>query len=222
MRAEEAGTIFAFKIWPMVCMSKQHNASFFFFFFSILTLSLPLGSRVDFSNIRSHEMRSSPSGLAGLAPLLPLRNNEVPVHASELRELLSWTLHEPDGLDGWEKEAVSDLTVYRLTETDEANPGRPVERGRCEVVLDAPIETVFALVDDPKQRATWDDIVGQSMQKYKSRGRSFVSFTLEGLMGLAAENFFLWDAQQAYDRDGIECDTWLICVDCHAFHDGNW
>lgn len=135
-------------------------------------------------------MRSSPSGLAGLAPLLPLRNNEVPVHASELRELLSWTLHEPDGLDGWEKEAVSDLTVYRLTETDEANPGRPVERGRCEVVLDAPIETVFALVDDPKQRATWDDIVGQSMQKYKSRGRSFVSFTLEGLMGLAAETFF--------------------------------
>ncbi len=150
------------------------------------------------------------------ARLLPLRNNEVPIHASELRELLSWTLHEPDGLDGWEKETVSDLTVYRLTETDEANPGRPVERGRCEVVLDAPIETVFALVDDPKQRATWDDIVGQSMQKYKSRGHSFVSFTLEGLMGLAAENFFLWDAQQAYDRDGIECETWLICVDWHA------
>jgi len=152
-------------------------------------------------------MRSSPSGLSGLAPLLPLRNNEVPIRASELQELLSWTLHEPDGLDGWEKEAVSDLTVYRLTETDEANPGRPVERGRCEVVLDAPIETVFALVDDPKQRATWDDIVGQSMQKYKSRGHSFVSFTLEGLMGLAAENFFLWDAQQAYDRDGIECEA---------------
>lgn len=130
----------------------------------------------------------------------------MPVSASELRELLSWTLNPPDA-DSWEKETISDLTVYRLTETDEARPGLPVERARCEVTLDAPIEAVYALVDDPLQRAKWDDVVGQSMKKYKSQGHSFVSFRLEGLMGLAAEDFLLWDAQQAYDRNLVECEA---------------
>lgn len=120
----------------------------------------------------------SAPGLPGL-PLLPSRKNDVPVSASELRELLSWTLNPPDA-DSWEKETISDLTVYRLTETDEARPGLPVERARCEVTLDAPIEAVYALVDDPLQRAKWDDVVGQSMKKYKSQGHSFVSFRLEG------------------------------------------
>eukprot|EP00435_Cladocopium_sp_Y103_P065660 s1043_g27.t1 len=153
-------------------------------------------------------MRTTRSGLPGLPglPLLPSRKNDVPVSASELRELLSWTLNPPaDG--AWEKETVSDLTVHRLTETDEARPGLPVERARCEVTLDAPIETVYALVDDPRQRAKWDDVVGQSMKKYKSQGHSFVSFRLEGLMGLAAEDFLLWDAQQAYDRNLGECEA---------------
>ena len=150
---------------------------------------------------------SAPSDLPGL-PLLPSRTNDVPVSASELRELLSWTLNPPDSSEsGWEKETISDLTVHRLTETDEARPGLPVERARCEVTLDAPIEAVYALVDDPRQRAKWDDVVGQSMKKYKSQGHSFVSFRLEGLMGLAAEDFLLWDAQQAYDRNLVECDT---------------
>jgi len=182
-----------------------------------------LGSRVDFSNIGSHEMRSSPSGLSGLAPLLPLRNNEVPIRASELQELLSWTLHEPDGLDGWEKEAVSDLTVYRLTETDEANPGRPVERGRCEVVLDAPIETVFALVDDPKQRATWDDIVGQSMQKYKSRGHSLCLSRLKGSWVWQLKTFFFGMRNKhmtgmALSVKRMHCGVMLFCGSLQLSH----
>ena len=145
---------------------------------------------------------SAQSSLPG--SLLPSRKNDLPVSASELRELLSWTLTPPAS---WEKETISDLTVHRLTETDEARPGLPVERARCEVTLDAPIEAVYALVDDPRQRAKWDDVVGQSMKKYKLQGQSFVSFRLEGLMGLAAEDFLLWDAQQAYDRNLVECDT---------------
>lgn len=145
---------------------------------------------------------SAQSSLPG--PLLPSRKNDLPVSASELRELLSWTLTPPAS---WEKETISDLTVHRLTETDEARPGLPVERARCEVTLDAPIEAVYALVDDPRQRAKWDDVVGQSMKKYKSQGQSFVSFRLEGLMGLAAEDFLLWDAQQAYDRNLVECES---------------
>ena len=138
------------------------------------------------------------------APLLPWRKNDLPISASELRELLSWTLHEPTS---WEKDTISELTVHR--QTDEVIDGPPVERARCEVTLDASIETVYALVDDPQQRAKWDDVVS-SMKKYQSQGHGFVSFRLEGLMGLAAEDFLLWDAQQGYDQNLVECETWLI------------
>ncbi|CAK9010262.1 unnamed protein product [Durusdinium trenchii] len=132
--------------------------------------------------------------------LLPSRQNDRPIEASELREILSWTLNEPT----WETELVSGLTVQRLSARDDSRDCY-VERGRCEVVLDAPIETVFALVDDPEERAKWDDLVGPSMMKYKASGCRFVSFKFDGLMGLAAEQFFFWDAQQAYDRNCLEC-----------------
>lgn len=143
--------------------------------------------------------------------LLPSRQNDRPIEASELREILSWTLNEPT----WETELVSGLTVQRLSARDDSRDCY-VERGRCEVVLDAPIETVFALVDDPEERAKWDDLVGPSMMKYKASGCRFVSFKFDGLMGLAAEQFFFWDAQQAYDRNCLECETWphdLWCTD---------
>lgn len=147
------------------------------------------------------------SGRSSLPPLLPLRKNDVPIVGSELRELLSWTLHEPP--NGWQRETIGDLTLHRLTETDELRPEPPVERARCEVILNAPIEVVFALVDDPQQRAKWDDMSGAGMKKYTSQGHNFVSFRLEGLRGLAGEDFLLWDAQQAYDKNQVECETWL-------------
>ncbi|CAE7660300.1 unnamed protein product, partial [Symbiodinium sp. CCMP2456] len=80
-----------------------------------------------------------------------------------------------------------------------------VERGRCEVLLEAPLETVFALVDDPAERMKWDDIIGPSLQKHESKGFSFVSFKFEAMMGLAAHDFLQWDAQQAFDRNRQEC-----------------
>ena len=138
-----------------------------------------------------------------LVSFLPSRRNDLPIEASELREVLRWTLNEPN----WEKEMVSSLTVHRLPRKDEVRNVHE-ERGRCEVILEAPIETVYALVDNPEERAKWDNLVGHTMKKYKARFHKFVSFKFEGMMGLASEDFFFWDAQQAYDVKGVECDSW--------------
>ena len=116
-----------------------------------------------------------------------------------MREVLDWTF---ENVEGWETEDVEGLAVQRLSGTEE---GRVVERGRCEVVLEAPIETVYALADDPVERSKWDDVVANSMKKYSSRGHRFVSFTFQGLLGMAREDFFFWDAQQAYDREKMAC-----------------
>ena len=135
------------------------------------------------------------------SPFLPVRDNARPVGATELREVLDWTL---ENVEGWETEDVEGLAVQRLSGSEE---GRVVERGRCEVVLDAPIETVLALADDPVERSKWDDVVADSMKKHRSREHAFVSFTFQGFMGLAMEDFLFWDAQQAYDREKMACDA---------------
>ena len=144
----------------------------------------------------------------GSPELLPFRpNHATPVSSSELRDLFSWTDRLPG--EEWEKSVSGQLTIHRFSEPSRTNPDRVMERGRCEATLSAPLETVFALVDDPKERAKWDEIAGATLKKYRSRSHDFVSFTFEGLMGLASQDFLFWDAQQSYDKHGVECDTWM-------------
>ncbi|CAJ1331037.1 unnamed protein product [Effrenium voratum] len=140
----------------------------------------------------------------GSPELLPFRpNHATPVSSSELRDLFSWTDRLPG--EEWEKSVSGQLTIHRFSEPSRTNPDRVMERGRCEATLSAPLETVFALVDDPKERAKWDEIAGATLKKYRSRSHDFVSFTFEGLMGLASQDFLFWDAQQSYDKHGVEC-----------------